>query len=293
MPELPEVETVRRGLSKQLINFQIKKLEVCRERAIASIGGSKLFSSQMRGVRVGQWRRRGKYLIATLQKDFKSNKFHSEHSKNCFSGWWVVHLRMTGHFQWHEKAIAPCAHTRVRFWNSKGTELRFVDTRSFGQMWWVPSNKEPEEVIKGLGKLGPEPFSEDFHSDYLKKCLKGKTRSIKSSLLDQSVVAGAGNIYADETLFKAGILPYKKSGELTDIEIKKVCENLEIVLLESIKEGGTTFSDFRDLKGLNGNYGEQAWVYRRMNKPCRKCGTKIKRQVLVGRGTHWCPKCQS
>ena len=290
MPELPEVETVRRGLAKNLVDFRIDKLQVCRERSIASTGGAEVFIKEMKGVQVGEWSRRGKYLFAGLKK----SKVSSASQKDLINaGWWVIHLRMTGHFQWLQKEISPCTHTRVRFWNKKGIELRFVDVRSFGQMWWVPPTTHPAKIIPGIQKLGPEPFSKEFNSKYLEQSLKGRTRSIKSSLLDQSIVAGAGNIYADETLFQAGILPYKVSNKLTNEERKKLCQKLREVLLSSIKEGGTTFSDFRDLEGLNGNYGDQAWVYRRTNQPCRKCGSIIKRQVIAGRGTHWCPLCQN
>ena len=290
MPELPEVETVRRGLSKRLVNFKIQDLEVCRERAIASPGGSTVFTTEMKGLTIGEWKRRGKYLLACLKKNPNNLSSQKKTSVNC--GSMVVHLRMTGQFEWHKTKSPPCVHTRVRFWNKKGEELRFVDIRSFGELWWIPYPKEPEEIIKGLKTLGPEPFSESFNPRYLKECLKGRNRSIKSSLLDQTVVAGTGNIYADETLFSAGILPYKPSRELSNHEVKKVCEKLQETLLLSIKEGGTTFKDFRNLEGLNGNYGEQAWVYRRTDNPCLKCGTSIKRKVIAGRSTHWCPKCQ-
>ncbi len=290
MPELPEVETVRRGLADRLANFYIHDLEVCRERAIASPGGSSVFIQNLRGSRVGEWKRRGKYLLAALYLDSAPEK--SCDTNPIPGGWWGIHLRMTGHFQWHEHAVPPCRHTRVRFWNKKGIELRFVDTRSFGQMWWVPPQNKPEKIITGLKKLGPEPFSQSFNPKYLKQCLTGKKRPIKSALLDQSIVAGAGNIYADESLFSAGIIPSKPSGELKPIEIERLCNSLVDVLQLSIGQGGTTFSDFRNLEGLNGKYGGQAWVYRRGGQPCRKCGTKIEREILSGRGTHWCPNCQ-
>ena len=292
MPELPEVETVRKGLSKRLMNFEIRDVEVCRERVIASPGGANLFISMMKGNCIGNWERRGKYLIASLyKKDIDSPKQSKLGIKN--SGWWGVHLRMTGYFQWHPSGSKPCPHTRVRFWNKEGFELRFVDIRSFGQMWWVPPNQSPESIISGLSNLGPEPFSKEFNYLYIQKELKGKKKAIKSALLDQSLVAGTGNIYADESLYMAGILPTKPAGNLTTLEYKKLCSNLIKVLKISIGEGGTTFSDFRNLEGVNGNYGGQAWVYRRNNQPCRKCGTKIIREKLSGRSTHWCPNCQN
>ncbi len=291
MPELPEVETVRKGLENRLASFRIKRIEVCREKTIASSGGSSEFIKMMKGAEVGKWYRRGKYLIASLhgQKHIQTSTSTQTSQSH---GWWCVHLRMTGHFQWHKLASPACPHTRIRFWNQKGEELRFVDTRSFGQMWWIAPDNLPEEIIKGLKTLGPEPFSSTFNASYLKERLKGKTRSIKSSLLDQTLVAGAGNIYADESLFSAGISPKRESGKLKEEELALICNSLVKVLKISIGKGGTTFSDFRDLEGLNGNYGGQAWVYRRVNQPCRVCGTKIKREKIAGRSSHWCPKCQ-
>lgn len=244
----------------------------------------------LEGSVVGSWKRRGKYLIATL---FRENPSREKNSKPLLMhGWWGVHLRMTGYFEWHTSTKPPCSHTRVRFWNKEGEELRFVDIRSFGQMWWVPSDNKPENIIHGLRKLGPEPFSDCFNASYLNTKLQKTKRSIKASLLDQSVVAGAGNIYADETLFVSGIRPQTPSHMLKEDDLKRLCKSLIEVLSLSIGAGGTTFSDFRDLEGLNGNYGGQAWVYRRAGKPCRRCGTAIKKERLSGRSTHWCPKCQ-
>ena len=159
-------------------------------------------------------------------------------------------------------------------------------------MWLLRDGELPEESIKGIRDLGPEPFSKLFTANYLKKKFLNKTRAIKLTLLDQHVIAGIGNIYADESLFKAGIKPTKNTGDLSLNEIKKLIEAIVIILKQSIKSGGTTFSDFRDLKGLNGNYGDEAFVYRRTDKPCRKCGTKIIKLKLGGRGTHWCKTCQ-
>ena len=289
MPELPEVETVRKGLAVRLANFYVKEVEICRDNAIASPGGSKEFAEMMRGVLVCKWSRRGKYLIATL----KRNKSIA-HKKliEINAGFWVVHLRMTGQFKWLEKKTPACPYTRVRLWNQEDKEIRFVDVRSFGQMWWIPPSQKPENIISGLQKLGPEPFSKDFNPSYLHKQLEGRTRPIKSTLLDQSVIAGVGNIYADESLFSSGILPQTPSGQLNKTQIKRLCTSLVEVLRISIGEGGTTFSDFRNLEGGNGKYGGMAWVYRRGKQPCRKCGSIIKRESLSGRGTHWCPKCQ-
>jgi len=281
VPELPEVETVRRGLERQTHQQGIQKVEVLRSRAIASPEDPELFCLALRGCRIAQWNRRGKYLLAELH-----------HPDGQAAGVWGVHLRMTGQFLWLDRPAPPCRHTRVRLWLSEGQELRFVDARSFGQMWWVPPGIDPAVVITGLRRLGPEPFNEDFSAAYLSRRLQGSKRPIKNALLDQSLVAGVGNIYADEALFAAGIRPQTPSGRLQPLQIAKLREALVEVLGVSIGAGGTTFRDFRDLTGTNGNYGGLAWVYRRTGLPCRQCGTAIQRDRLAGRSSHWCPSCQ-
>jgi formamidopyrimidine-DNA glycosylase len=159
-------------------------------------------------------------------------------------------------------------------------------------MWWVPPGEPLEGVITGLRRLGPEPFSDTFSSGYLRQRLQGSSRPIKNALLDQAVVAGVGNIYADESLFAAGIRPTTPSGRLNGKQLESLRQALVEVLETSIGAGGTTFSDFRDLSGTNGNYGGVAWVYRRGGEPCRRCHTPIRRDKLGGRSTHWCPNCQ-
>ena len=281
MPELPEVETVRKGLEELTNNFYISRICVLKERSISSSGGSKEFIANVQGYIFGHWSRRGKYLISSLND-----------KKNITQGWLVVHLRMTGYFQYYINKVDSCRHTRVRFLDKRGHELRFIDMRNFGQMWWLPKQKLPEKTLEGIKKLGPEPFSNEFNCEYLKQKLSEKKRAIKSALLDQRLVAGAGNIYADESLFLAGVLPFKESGKLDEEELKKICKYLKNVMEISIGKGGTTFSDFRDLKGLNGKYGGEAWVYGRHKKSCRRCNSQIQKIKISGRSSHWCPNCQ-
>lgn len=280
MPELPEVETVRRGLAQQTTGLQIARVCVHRARAIAAPALDPAgFCQALTGRVVLQWQRRGKYLIAALDQ-----------------GHWGVHLRMTGQFLWLEAERSqqhpPCRHTRVQVWDPAGRELRFIDTRSFAQMWWVPPLQPVEQVISGLQKLGPEPFEPAFNATYLRGRLKRSQRPIKTALLDQSLVAGVGNIYADEALFAAGIRPQTPCSRLSRAQLERLQSALVQVLEQSIGAGGTTFSDFRDLTGTNGNYGGMAWVYRRGGQPCRRCGTSISRTSLGGRSSHWCPYCQ-
>jgi formamidopyrimidine-DNA glycosylase len=280
MPELPEVETVRRGLEQQTQGFEISRVEVHRARAIASPASPAAFAVALCGCRVAAWSRRGKYLIGQLSRQGE------------LAGSWGVHLRMTGQFLWLETPTQACSHTRVQLFASSGQELRFVDIRSFGQMWWVPPGQPLDSVITGLGRLGPEPFSPAFNAAYLAERLRGSSRPIKNALLDQSLVAGVGNIYADESLFTAGIRPATASGSLGVSQLERLRQALVEVLETSIGAGGTTFSDFRDLTGNNGNYGGVAWVYRRGGAPCRRCHTPIQRDKLGGRSSHWCPSCQ-
>ena len=281
MPELPEVETVRRGLEQQTLGWPIGHVEVLRSRAIASPPAPEIFCWALRGSQLAGWSRRGKYLLGALTG-----------RDGTPAGQLGVHLRMTGQFLWLNAATPICRHTRVRFHREGGGELRFVDVRSFGQMWWVPPDTEAAEVITGLQRLGPEPFCPSFTAAYLQSRLAGSQRPIKNALLDQALVAGVGNIYADEALFLAGIHPQIPSAELPPPKLKELRRALLSVLESSIGAGGTTFSDFRDLSGTNGNYGGEAWVYRRAGLSCRRCGTTIQRERLAGRSSHWCPTCQ-
>ena len=159
-------------------------------------------------------------------------------------------------------------------------------------MWWVREGLSPTNIIKGLGSLGPEPFSEKFNISYLSRVIINKTRSIKSILLDQTIVAGIGNIYADESLYSAGISPFREGKTIRKNEIKKLRVAIVNVLEKSIGAGGTTFSDFRDLEGENGDFGLQTNVYRRTGQECRKCKNLIQRKKIAGRSTHWCSICQ-
>jgi len=292
LPELPEVETVRRGLEQKLKNFIIKKVEVCRDSTVAFPANKENFIKGLQNSLLSKWDRRGKYLIAELKiienENIQINKKITPKHNGCL----VVHLRMTGYFKFIDNSAQPCKHTRIRFFDKNNNELRYIDLRSFGQMWWIKEGLSPKKIIKGLGSLGPEPFSKEFDINYLKKVIYKKTKSIKAVLLDQTIVAGIGNIYADESLYSAGISPFRGANTLTKNELINLKESIVDVLKKSIGSGGTTFSDFRDLEGENGNFGLQTNVYRRTGKECHKCGNLIERQKITGRSTHWCPKCQ-
>ena len=262
MPELPEVETVRRGLEKKLKNFIIEDIKILRSSTIAFPKDKVEFIRGVNNSKVGKWQRRGKYLIANLKKYSESpkNKINPSYKDN---GYLIIHLRMTGYFNWITTKTPPCKHTRVRFFDKNNSELRFVDVRSFGQIWWVKHGLNPKEVINGLGSLGPEPLEKDFNLKYLHKELSKRTKPIKSVLLDQKIIAGIGNIYADESLYEAGILPFREAKTINNDELIRLKDSIIKVLEKSIGSGGTTFSDFRNIEGINGDYSRQANVYRR------------------------------
>lgn len=277
MPELPEVETVRRGLNKLTLQQTVESVEVLLPRTISYPPESVAFTQELPGKAIASWQRRGKYLLA----EFNNN-----------AGWLGVHLRMTGQLLWTTQTTELQKHTRVRLLFTEGKELRFVDTRTFGKMWLVPANTNPETIITGLQKLGLEPFDPQFTPEHLATKLSTRRRNIKTLLLDQGVVAGVGNIYADEALFKSGIQPETLGQDLSEKQIAKLHQAIVEVLQTSIDRGGTSFSDFLDLLGVQGNYGNHALVYGRKDQPCRVCGTPISKIKLGGRSTHFCPQCQ-
>ncbi|MGQ9871561.1 DNA-formamidopyrimidine glycosylase [Leptodesmis sp.] len=337
MPELPEVETVRRGLNLVTLNQTIQGGDVLLDRTLADPSSAVNFLAGLQGTKIVQWQRRGKYLLAELVRDSEAGRedkagkedregaqarSHEPHnnpsiqhpksniqngyepgamslpnpqspiSNPHLAGFLGVHLRMTGQLLWVNSAEPLPKHTRVRLFFASGHELRFVDQRTFGQMWWVPPGMAPEAIMTGLQALGPEPFSEEFSVSYLYEQLHHRHRPIKSALLDQAIVAGIGNIYADEALFLSGIRPEKLCTRLSHNQVKQLHANIVQVLLDSIEAKGTTFSTFRNVEGVNGNYGGRAWVYARDGQPCRTCGTVIARLKLAGRSAHFCPRCQ-
>jgi formamidopyrimidine-DNA glycosylase len=302
VPELPEVETVRRGLNQTTLNQEIVGGDVLLSRTIAHPATVDQFLAGVQGAAIAQWYRRGKYLLATLETATTlSNAPTSEveiHTTADLSrlapthGWLGVHLRMTGRLLWLVQDSPLEKHCRVRLFFPEQRELRFVDQRTFGQMWWVPPQSAPETVMTGLTNLGPEPFSPEFSIDYLARWCKGRQRPIKNALLDQQLVAGVGNIYADEALFLSRIHPLFRCDRLKPRHIKPLHGAVVQVLQEAIAARGTTFSDFRDVQGVNGNYSGVAWVYGRDGEPCRVCGAIIQRIKLAGRSAHFCPKCQ-
>ena len=276
MPELPEVETVCRGLNELTQGQVFQGGKVLLERSIAHPTSIEEFWQGLTGTTIQQWRRRGKYLLAELSS----------------GGGLGLHLRMSGQLLWVKQDEPLGKHTRVRFFFSGGQELRFVDLRTFGRVWWIPPSVSPETIITGLGRLGIEPFCAEFTPTYLLEKLKNRSCAIKTALLDQKVVAGIGNIYADEALFLGKISPFRVAASLNTEEVTRLHGSILAVLKTGIEEGGTTFNSFLNLLGVNGNYMGKAWVYGREGKGCRCCESVIERSKLNGRSSHFCPQCQ-
>ena len=276
MPELPEVETVRRGLNQLTLGQRITGGKVLLDRSLAPPLSPSDFARTLAETQITLWQRRGKYLLARISS----------------GGWLGVHLRMSGQLLWLRTNDPLQKHTRIRIFFEGDRELRFVDTRTFGKIWWVAPRSRLEEIITGLQKLGPEPLSSDFSEKILAQKSQKSRRCIKSLLLDQSVVAGIGNIYADEVLFKSKIKPDSIAAELNLEQIQAIHVAIKEVLQTAIDLGGTSFSDFLNVSGVNGNYGGSAWVYGRNGQPCKVCSTIIAKIKLNGRSAHFCPQCQ-
>ncbi|MEN9207856.1 MAG: DNA-formamidopyrimidine glycosylase [Gloeomargarita sp. GMQP_bins_120] len=272
MPELPEVEIIRRGLDQLTPGRVITDVVLLRPDCV--VGSPYALQQGLRGQRIRVWRRRGKYLLGELTN----------------GGHWVIHLRMTGQLFWLTDPQPLTAHTRARVFFDGGTELRFVDQRTFGRWWWVPPGKKVTDGVAGLESLGPEPWDLDLEA-FFRRC-QSTSRSIKTALLDQRWVAGLGNIYADEGLFLGGIRPQTPCCHLSREQVARLRQGVIQVLKTSIALGGTTFAHFRHVQGMNGHYLDQAWVYGRAGQPCRRCGTVIQRTKIGGRSSHWCPRCQ-
>jgi formamidopyrimidine-DNA glycosylase len=293
MPELPEVETVRRGLNQLTLNQKIAGGDVLLHRTIAYPLGIEEFLTGIQGYQITTWHRRGKYLLAELVgEQGRQGKIAESPSSVSIPAYLGVHLRMTGQLLYLHRDEPLHKHTRVRIFFDCDRELRFVDQRTFGQMWWVPPKVEVESIMTGLAKLAVDPFSPEFTIDYLANKLKHSRRPIKTALLDQSNIAGLGNIYADEALFISHIRPETLCTDLQRQQIEKLHPAIIEVLTKSIEAGGTTFSNFLNVKGVNGNYGGVAWVYNRTSQPCRLCSSPIQRTRLGGRSSHFCLECQ-
>ncbi len=273
MPELPEVETIKEQLKLKLIGNQITKVNILWPNIIQDLTVED-FSKQIINQEIIDIKRRGKWLLIEL-KDY----------------YLFVHLRMEGKFFFKTKKDLYDKHEHVIFTLKDKRELRYHDLRKFGKMKLV--SKTNLDKIDFLNKLGLEPFDKRLTVSYLKNKFKKRTIPIKTILLDQSIIAGIGNIYANEILFLAKINPLRRANELNNQELKLIIKYAKKVLKEAIKLGGTTIRSYLSLNNKKGLFQERLLIHGKQNKPCLNCQTMIKKIYINGRGTYYCPKCQA
>lgn len=287
MPELPEVETVRRGLHELIIGRTVKK--VVHDTPKSFPNASADVEAFLINATVTDVRRRAKVLLIDLSTSYTL----------------VIHLKMTGQLVFRAADVAfgaghpndsligelPDRSTRVTFTFADGSHLYFNDQRKFGWVRLLPTIEVPS--IDFMQKVGPEPLEHDFTSAQFRERFARKAKSpIKAALLDQTVIAGVGNIYADESLWGAKIHPLRKVATITGAEFDKLYHELRDVMNLSIEKGGSTDRNYVNAEGKKGSYIDFARVFRREGKPCPRCGTIIVKFKAAGRGTHICPNCQ-
>jgi len=273
MPELPEVETIRRGLEQKVRGKKIERVIIRNEKSV-KVPSPQEFVQKMEGKVLCQMHRRGKYLILGLDSGDSL----------------ILHLGMTGRLI-YSKAGEEIDYSRVVFLLENNAQLSFTDVRGFGGLWFVP-DENFEEVVPTLANLGPEPLGRGFTQEKFKQLLKDKKGKIKSLLMDQTFIAGVGNIYAQEALFLSGIHPTRSPSLLLDQEIERLYHNLLNVLKEAISYRGSSVDTYVDLEGREGNYEPRLRVYGRGGMNCLRCGQVIERMEVGGRGTYFCPRCQ-
>ena len=275
MPELPEVEVTRRYLEPVLVGAVVERVEVRMERMLRRQPRPRDFADRLAGRRVEALDRHGKYLLARLDGDLT----------------WMIHLGMSGRISVAEPGSPDGPHTRVAAVLQLGPEIRFVDPRTFG--FTVVLTPE-EEATGAFLPGGPDALLALPRTAALAARLAGRTAPIKPLLLDQGVIAGLGNIYVDEVLFRARIRPERPGGSLDGDEVGVLRRSIGPVLRDGLKHGGTSLNDLAYLlpDGRAGDYLTRLRVYGRGGEPCVRCGTPIERIVLRGRGTHFCPECQ-
>ncbi len=272
MPELPEVETIRRTLLEHVRDLKIEKVKLIWPTAVSG-WEDKTFTELVTGRRIKTINRRGKYLLVLLEADLTL----------------IAHMRMTGKLNYYPDHLEPEKHTHVVFRLERG-EVHFSDMRKFGRIQAIPTALCFDK--SSLCKLGPEPLADEFTPAALKERLRKKKVFLKVALLDQTVLAGLGNIYVDEALFQAGLLPDRRIDTLTEKEISKLHQAIQTVLKAGIEARGTSFRDYRDANGEKGAFQQALQVYGRGGKPCLICGQPLARIRLVGRGTVYCSRCQ-
>jgi formamidopyrimidine-DNA glycosylase len=310
MPELPEVETLRRDLEAAAVGRTITEAWVSPDATrLVQVLPVEAFCDGLRGRRIERVGRRGKFLLIGLSA--KGNRAASpprahsraplrrrkaQDDRSAVDFWWVVHRRMSGNFLHRSQGAPDEPFLRARFRLDDGTELRFIDLRKFGTMWLTD---EPERVLAGLG---PEPLDGAFTDEVLAALLRKRSAPVKAVLMDQRAIAGLGNLYADEALHHARIHPLRPANKLRRDDVSRLREGIVRALEQGLRNLGSSVGhqageevSLRDHVNLSGEAGanqEYLVAYGREGRPCRTCGTPIERLKLANRSAHYCPKCQ-
>lgn len=271
MPELPEVETTRRGIEPHLLGRRIARLAV-RERRLRWPVPRGL-EATVAGQRIHAVRRRAKYLLIDLD-----------------TGSLILHLGMSGALRILPAATPPGKHDHLDLDLDDGQCLRLTDPRRFGALLWTTRRPESHKLLR---ELGPEPLSDDFNGDYLFELSRGRRAAVKSFIMDSHVVVGVGNIYANEALFLAGIHPARAAGRISRQRYEQLAAAIKAVLEQSIRVGGTTLRDFTGSDGRPGYFRQSLRVYERAGQPCPACGEAIRLKRIGQRSSYYCPHCQT
>lgn len=289
MPELPEVETVVRGLQKRVVGETIESVWIGDKSNLLKSTPQEI-TRVLEGARIVGVRRMGKHIVIDVEvKPRVSAKRGRGIAKTATeataakSAQWIVHLGMTGKMLVTSPEAETEKHTHLVAQLASGREVRFVDPRRFGKIW-------VHESDEGFATAGTEPLH--ISLDDFAKLFRGRKTPIKSALLNQKLLRGVGNIYADESLFRAGIRPRRRAASLTRDDLRRLHATVQEVLKEAIAAGGSSVSDYVSTDGERGFFQMQHRVYGREGEPCLVCGKPVKRIVVAGRGTHYCAKCQ-
>ena len=271
MPELPEVETTRRGIEPWLVGRRIESLQVREWRLRWRVPRG--LPAKLGGQRIRAVGRRAKYLLIETE-----------------AGTLIWHLGMSGSLRILDAATPALAHDHVDLVLDSGRCLRFNDPRRFGCLLFTTGDPARHKLLAGLAV---EPLSGDFTGDALWSRARGRRASIKAFIMDSRIVAGVGNIYASEALFRAGIRPGLAARRVSRVRMSALVKSIREVLTEAIGVGGTTLRDYVDASGMPGYFRQRLFVYERTGKPCRRCKTPIRQFVQGQRSTYWCPHCQA
>jgi formamidopyrimidine-DNA glycosylase len=283
MPELPEVETVRRGLESEIAGYKVTDVVVFDTRSIKrNVGSKSSFKRELVGSRLDRFERRGKFLWMPLD------------AKRCL----VTHLGMSGQVLLRTPGHPPDKCERLRISverRKKNLEVRFIDQRLFGGMFIdeLVGIKSHQAVPKSASHIAPDPLEDQFDLDYVVQVMGKRSVSIKSLLLNQEIISGIGNIYADETLWLSRVHYLTPGGSLVKAKLSEVIKTAQKVLTQAVKQGGTSFDEqYKNVNGESGSFSKSLNAYGRTGLPCRRCNALIRREAWANRGSHFCPSCQ-